>query len=251
MLKATPAVVYRMPMDSLYDRFRHVLAAVAMLALTMTTACRHGGFEERLEVAPADLPKIEEEVLQEHLYLAEDALKKGNLTTPQGGSAYHHYREAGTLDPSRAEVDEGLRELANHYIEKIEDARRRGDFVDAMQLLRDLEWVYPTHPKVRCPTSEVNGCLRRLLEPMVVHVLQSGLYEKRDGRAERERVARSLRELARRSRQSDFSTFVVYADNYTNEDFRWITEQLATPDDGACVVVQTLRSVVAAGRPQG
>ena len=101
--------------------------------------------------------------IRELISLGQERLRDNLLTTPAGKSARDAFSEVLTMDPGNAEALDGLRKVANRYVELIGSAINNNSLTRAKQHLSSLEALDANHVAIQ-PLKERLSDKERLLE---------------------------------------------------------------------------------------
>lgn len=96
--------------------------------------------------ATPSTPLAQSDPVQVELALAQEAFEQGRLLEPPEDNALYFYRSALALDANSEAAKNGIRAIAEHFIERAENALTAGDLERAargVEIARDIEASHP------------------------------------------------------------------------------------------------------------
>lgn len=147
-------------------------------------------------ITRSDIPDI--------LYEALQALNADRLLTPIDDNAHARFKRVLAIDPQNQIALEGLQDIVERYLVLAQQSMRRGQFVEAGELLERARFVDAEHPEIEAVAEALK---RELDSDDLFFELDYPAYV-----AHSEAAVQELQEVARQAREHE-AFFLITAPN--------------------------------------
>lgn len=147
-------------------------------------------------ITRSDIPDI--------LYEALQALNADRLLTPIDDNAHARFKRVLAIDPQNQIALEGLQDIVKRYLVLAQESMRRGQFVEAGEMIERARFVDAEHPDIEAVAQALQ---REMDSDDLFFVLDYPAYAARSEAAKLE-----LEDIARQTREHD-AFFLITAPN--------------------------------------